>query len=1226
MADYTRPHSRDGFKIAVLCALPREANAVMALLDEEWEDAAQLYGKSGADDNSYTFGLLGGKPVVLAYASMGKVAAANVSKDLTASFRSINLLLVVGVCGAAPRDPEKDVEINLGDIIISTQVIQGDFGRQHEHHFERKTEVEDTLGRASREIRHFVTKLSTMHTEARLIQRTNQYFANVLQHPVHRKRFHNPVDVANALIQLQDVPNVNLHFGRVISTDSVIKSASYRDDAVSREKAVAFEMESAGTWENAPTILVKGVCDYADENKNKDWQDFAALSAASCAKAIAQEWVVRVESRAEPVNTVGASNTTAMYSDLLEALQPVNPDDNLMDAKSRTRGVIATATTCEWVLRSTEFKTWSTARHSSILVISGEPGIGKTTMATIIVDRLREETRSSRSTVAYFFVNNRVERQRTALAILRSLMYQVLASSPHLCEPVQQQFRIFREGLFEKFTTVWPLFRQMLLAPNFGEVYFIVDAFDECQEQNREELIGGLCSLLALPYSDGHNPNKVKLLVLTRPNLIKELLGNHIGKECHIQVGRQEIKDDLEFYIEKEVEKLVAKRQWSDATHEAIQNMLRSRHDGTFLWVGLVVKRIGQSKVRERDVLRILGQFPSGLTEVYVRILREINETDSDYAPDVLKYVLACRSLSHDLDLTAMAILLHFREKAKPGTRALPTLREIQCLESAVEACGMLLQVGRHLEFLHQTVKDFLTGDNLPDDLVSYTTSDAKAMASYRSTLQRYLEAKEFEELAELDRRILESIARSNDDAMEQYKTCSDRFAHIKAWHLTPWSFAISEIFIRSSMEWPTLAFLLFRRVNHHYDLDTRPYVPAILKFMAEQDQMATLLLHLWILVLAPTWATSSRVEEILPSIIGFAIRRGYPLVVDSLFAFVVEGSHIINLCDFFAWSLIKVREGDMNRAFLCFSRQHQAELATRGISRAQSLRLTIFSANVSFTKELVGVDSVGSEATGLESRLTDALLKSQWIVLRIEDKFKMYGARYTKELMLPPDESLRDSLKAQGLHDSRPLEPHEKPPLQDLLKQFKTPLLLRFRRGPEGFRLLGLTTESIGSANLATTDTLDGDKWSVNFWTPLDYALDLWRAIRDDRRREIVSFLAEQMRDAQLLNNAEYRGVVQELEVGKEEPVVDLSLDRTINADFDARHLDSEPTGPSSAKKLIFRTKRAANRALGRGEDWEYVPSARKTKKASRKEFKAMVAAIESDPGPDSRLPRVYW
>lgn len=45
-------------------------------------------------------------------------------------------------------------------------------------------------------------------------------------------------------------------------------------------------MEGAGVWDTIPSIIVKSVCDYADSHKNKEWQSFAAASAASATKAI----------------------------------------------------------------------------------------------------------------------------------------------------------------------------------------------------------------------------------------------------------------------------------------------------------------------------------------------------------------------------------------------------------------------------------------------------------------------------------------------------------------------------------------------------------------------------------------------------------------------------------------------------------------------------------------------------------------------------------------------------------------------------------------------------------------------------------------------------------------------------------------------------------------------------------------------------------------------------
>lgn len=70
----------------------------------------------------------------------------------------------------------------------------------------------------------------------------------------------------------------------------MIKSGYHRDDIATREKVIAFEMEGAGIWDNFPTIIIKGVCDYADIHKNKKWQRYAAATAAACMKSILKEW------------------------------------------------------------------------------------------------------------------------------------------------------------------------------------------------------------------------------------------------------------------------------------------------------------------------------------------------------------------------------------------------------------------------------------------------------------------------------------------------------------------------------------------------------------------------------------------------------------------------------------------------------------------------------------------------------------------------------------------------------------------------------------------------------------------------------------------------------------------------------------------------------------------------------------------------------------------------
>src|SRR6478735_958615 len=133
-----RPKDRRGFEIAIICALPLEADAIEALFDHHWDDDGPPFYKEPGDPNAYSTGVIGRFNVVLAYMpGMGKVNAATVASNCGKSFPCIKLALVVGICGVVPFGPTND-EIVLGDVIISNGVIQYDFGRQLPDRFVRK--------------------------------------------------------------------------------------------------------------------------------------------------------------------------------------------------------------------------------------------------------------------------------------------------------------------------------------------------------------------------------------------------------------------------------------------------------------------------------------------------------------------------------------------------------------------------------------------------------------------------------------------------------------------------------------------------------------------------------------------------------------------------------------------------------------------------------------------------------------------------------------------------------------------------------------------------------------------------------------------------------------------------------------------------------------------------------------------------------------------------------
>lgn len=78
-----RPKSRNDFAIAVICALPLEAEAVEALFDERYDRLGKHYGKQRGDANAYITGRVGKHNVVLCYMlGIGKGSTASVASSL----------------------------------------------------------------------------------------------------------------------------------------------------------------------------------------------------------------------------------------------------------------------------------------------------------------------------------------------------------------------------------------------------------------------------------------------------------------------------------------------------------------------------------------------------------------------------------------------------------------------------------------------------------------------------------------------------------------------------------------------------------------------------------------------------------------------------------------------------------------------------------------------------------------------------------------------------------------------------------------------------------------------------------------------------------------------------------------------------------------------------------------------------------------------------------------
>lgn len=94
----------------------------------------------------------------------------------------------------------------------------------------------------------------------------------------------NPADLVLRSERTDKDDSVAIHYGLVASANQLMKDALIRDKLAAEEGVLCFEMEAAGLMNHFPCLVIRGICDYADSHKNKDWQGYAAMIAAAYAR------------------------------------------------------------------------------------------------------------------------------------------------------------------------------------------------------------------------------------------------------------------------------------------------------------------------------------------------------------------------------------------------------------------------------------------------------------------------------------------------------------------------------------------------------------------------------------------------------------------------------------------------------------------------------------------------------------------------------------------------------------------------------------------------------------------------------------------------------------------------------------------------------------------------------------------------------------------------------
>ncbi|KAF6806869.1 ankyrin domain protein, partial [Colletotrichum plurivorum] len=377
-----------------------------------------------------------------------------------------------------------------------------------------------------------------------------------------------------------------------------------------------------------------------------------------------------------------------------------DPYEDMMALK-RKKGSRAQGT-CAWILGTDELTAWlanapeSTLPRTDVLWLHGYPGTGKSTMSMFLAEALLETfSKTPNKTLAYFFCDSGYDTRKTAISLVRGLLLQLVQQHPRLIEHVLPKYVERGTRAFDSFDAVWAMFMKACADTATGRKYCIVDALDECAQDEQITLLKQIKQTFGRDRSGGKL--NVSFLITSRPySEISEHLDTFPNENL---ASFEDSRRDINKFIIEKVAELKEMKHYTDTVAAAVTRVLREKAGGIFLWVGLACQEL--EKVASRNAVTRLEKIPAGLQSLYQQLLDTALQQDED--PETIKrllsFVMVARRPLSTRELASACDL--YQDEGEE--------ERIQFTAEAIASCRLMIVVqDDKVQLLHQSVRDFL--------------------------------------------------------------------------------------------------------------------------------------------------------------------------------------------------------------------------------------------------------------------------------------------------------------------------------------------------------------------------------------------------------------------------------------------------------------------------------------------------------------------------------------
>ncbi|KAJ5186403.1 hypothetical protein N7449_011167 [Penicillium cf. viridicatum] len=622
--------THNDYTVGWVCALPKEFIAAVAMLDERHDNLP----RRPNDHNAYTLGRIGLHNVVVACLPKGEIGtnnAATVATRMTSTFPSIKFGLMVGIGGGVPKF------VRLGDVVVSTPigkfggVVQWDFGKaQKGGTFERTrslnrppaellaalTTVEREHGMQGSKIPQYLEDLKTNWPRLALKYTRSASLKDVLfktdcehvetpnteegqkgqegydEDEEEDEEKGSCIHCDQTKVVHRKSRDMRVHYGLIASGNRVVKDARFRDEINKNlgGKVLCFEMEAAGLMNDFPCLVIRGICDYADAHKNKEWQEHAAAVAAAFSKELLmlvpaqeveqmpaiQQFKEKLEGVSNAVDEIRTHQRDHQrdqeYQAIFDWLTPVNyaTQQNYFMTQKQDG-------TNEWLLKSSEFQHWLDQTNQT-LFCPGIPGAGKTIVTATVIHHLHATFRNDSSVgIAYLYCTFKQQQEQGPVHLMTNVLKQLAMGQPTLPQALKDLYYRHKDHqsrplLSEISSTVHDV------AATYSKTFIIIDALDECQ------IVQNDLDVFIREIFDFQAVSKANIFATSR---FIQHIESKFQKATRLEIRADET--DVERYLQGNLQDCQSLSSQNASLRERIKHAIAKAVDGMFLLARLYV-------------------------------------------------------------------------------------------------------------------------------------------------------------------------------------------------------------------------------------------------------------------------------------------------------------------------------------------------------------------------------------------------------------------------------------------------------------------------------------------------------------------------------------------------------------------------------------------------------------------------------------------------------------